>query len=207
MTRVFLLLFSLCGFHHVAAQSIDTLFARIPRSVMPLLDNTAKLDLLDLYNNGLTAKAENTLGGQAELQKKSTRGLSLRTSDAGSWQMELLSAGHDTLICCIHSVKAGGLSSQVVLYQRNWHRSKHDVPYPAFEQFFVEKNPLSSVRSQIMRTTLRNMPVEAIWDEEGQALIYRLSLNSLCEEEKDDAEKCVRDVKYQWKNGNFSIMQ
>lgn len=206
-SRIFALLLFLCAFVKAPAQSIDTLFARVPRSVLPLLDNTAKLDLLDLYNNHLTAKAENTLGGQAELLEKKADALLLRTSDAGTWQMKLLPAGHDTLICCIYSVKAGGTSSKVAIYQRNWHRSKHNPPHPTFELFYNEKNTLSSVRAQSVQNTLRQLPVEAAWSDSAQALVFKLSLDSLCKEDEEDARKCVREVKYLWQNGLFTLQQ
>jgi len=202
--RTLITILLLLGTLNVFAQSVDTLFAYVPRNVLPLLDKTAKLDLLDLYNNGLPAKAENTLGGQAELLEKTSDKLLLRTTDAGKWLMKLLPAGHDTLICCIYSLKAGGTSSSVTLYQRNWHISKHNAPAPAFEQLYNSKNPLSAVRAQSIQATLREAPVSASWNDAEQALIFKIDTGGLCEEDKKDADKCVSEAKYYWTDGTFS---
>ena len=79
------------------AQTLDIYFVNAPKSVLPLLDRTARLDLMDLYASGLPAKAENLYGGQSELLKKTSDYLMLKTSDAGTWQLKVLTAGHDTL--------------------------------------------------------------------------------------------------------------
>lgn len=189
---------------NVFAQSVDTLFANVPRNVLPLLDKTAKLDLLDLYNNGLPAKAENTLGGQAELLEKTGDKLLLRTTDAGKWLMKLLPAGHDTLICCIYSLKAGGTSSGVTLYERSWHISKNNAPSPKFEQLYNNKNTLSASRAQSIQATLRETAVSASWSDEEQALIFKIDTAGLSKEDKEDADKCVREAKYYWADGSFS---
>lgn len=52
------------------AQTLDIYFVNAPKSVLPLLDRTARLDLMDLYASGLPAKAENLYGGQSELLKR-----------------------------------------------------------------------------------------------------------------------------------------
>lgn len=202
--KLLITLLALCGTLNVFAQDIDSLFAHVPRTILPSLDNTARLDLLDLYNNGLPAKAENTLGGQAELLEKKKDKLLLRTSGAGTWLMQLLPTGHDTLICCIYSIKAGGTSSRVTLYQRNWHISKHDAPYPDFDQLYNSKNTLSAIRAQSIQATLREAPIAAYWSDTDHALIFKIDTSSLCEEDKKYADKCTREAKYYWSNGAFS---
>lgn len=186
------------------AEAIDTLFAKVPRRLLPMLDRTSRLDLLDLYNNKLPAKADNIYGGQSQLLQKTSDYLLVKTTDVGTWQMKLLPIGHDTLISCIYSVKAGGISSQIFMLQRNWQQAKHEAPTPTFEQFYIAKNPLSPLRAQIMQSTLRQVPIEMTWSDSTATLTYSLSLNGLCEEDQNDAAQCVRQVLYQWNEGKFS---
>lgn len=188
----------------VHAQPIDTLFAKVPRHILPMLDRTSRLDLLDLYNNKLPAKAENIYGGQSQLLKKTADYMLVKTTDVGTWQIKLLPAGHDTLISCIYSVKASGVSSRIFMFQRNWQNAKHEAPSPTFEQFYIAKNALSPVRAQIMQSTLRQVPIEITWSDTAATLTYSLSTSGLCEEDQNDAAQCVRQVVYQWSDGKFT---
>ena len=80
---LFCLIFTLWG--HAKALNIDTLFINTPRHVMPLLDQTSKMDLIDLYNGGLKARVMNLYGGETFLLKKTDTFLSLQTTDSGTW--------------------------------------------------------------------------------------------------------------------------
>ena len=60
------------------AESIDSLFTRVPASVLPMLAHNARLDLLDLYNYKMTAKAENDFGGTSYLLVKAENFLHLK---------------------------------------------------------------------------------------------------------------------------------
>ena len=65
-----------------AGQRIDAYFAKMPQTVLPLLDKTARLDLLDLYNSHLTPKVENVYGGQSALLSKTDDYIQIRCTDA-----------------------------------------------------------------------------------------------------------------------------
>ena len=59
----------------------------MPQRVLPILDKTARLDMIDLYNNNLTAKAENIYGGQAEMLRKTDDFISIKCTESSNWQI------------------------------------------------------------------------------------------------------------------------
>ena len=82
MKTFFLVLFAFLFTFPAQAVPLDSLFVKAPREVFPLLGVTERLDLLDLYGHGMSAKAENSLGGQSELLEKTENRRILKTSDA-----------------------------------------------------------------------------------------------------------------------------
>lgn len=187
----------------LSAQSCDHYFAQSPAAVLPLLDRTAKLDLLDLYNGSLPAKAENVLGGQAELLRKTDSFLSLRLTEASTWEMKVLPSGSDTLIVCIHSVEAGGVISRIRAYHTDWREAKCEIPCPEFDAFYQIAPTLSTTRNQVLRTRLRPLPVEASWSDTTNVLTFRVSTAGLSRDDLADAQQCLHPLFYEWVAGKF----
>ncbi|MGM9687996.1 MAG: DUF3256 family protein [Alloprevotella sp.] len=185
-------------------QMTDSVFAKVPREVLPVLDRTAKLDLLDLYNCKLPAKAENSYGGQSELLLKTADFLVLRTSEVGTWQMKLLDTPHDTLVMVVWCLQAGGLHCEAEVYDLQWRTYRHAaLPQPQFEALFVPSPDLSDDRNQVLAAVLRQVPVVMKWDDAGKQLVCRLGLDGLSVEDRADAEGCARALHYEWKKGMF----
>lgn len=76
---------------------IDSLFLLLPMSELPLLDRSARLDMLDYYAASLPARATNTLGGESVLTAKTDSTLSIHLTDVSDWQLSVLPDG--TLLC------------------------------------------------------------------------------------------------------------
>lgn len=55
-----------------AQHYVDKFFANIPPQVLSIIDQTSRLDMIDLYNNNMKAQAENLYGGMSRIQKNRT---------------------------------------------------------------------------------------------------------------------------------------
>lgn len=186
------------------AQPIDSLFAAVPREVLPLLDTTARLDLLDLYNSRLTAKTENSFGGQAELNLKTDDFLELTTSAVGRWQMKLMDHPQHPFICVVRLLNAGDTYSAVELYDRQWKPVlAAQVPAPTLQQFFAPSAALSTFRTEQLQALLQRQPVVAEWTGQGRCLRFAVSLGGLSQEDRRDAALCLHSVCYEWKKATF----
>lgn len=202
---LFLVLFPLSdGGGKVFAQRIDSMFAAVPQQVLPLLDKVGRLDMIDLYNSGLEAKVENVYGGQSTLTKLTDNYLSLQLTEVSTWQMMLLPAGHDTVAVCIHTVRAGGAQSRVLVYHKDWSPTKRvEIPVPSFRMLYRDDDALSLQQRKHLQTILRQVPVEAYWQEDEPVLTYRLSVEGLSREQAEAARQSCREVSYRWASGKF----
>lgn len=208
MKRYVILFFALCLFLRVSAEHrVDAYFSKMPQAVLPLLDKTARLDLLDLYNSHLTPKVENVYGGQSALLTKTDDYIHIRCTDASSWQMKLLPVAHDTLIVCISTVQGLNTYSRLAYYRgSDWHQVKRDLPQPAFN-FFVKLagEPLPA-RLQSSLDVLRNAPIQFTLSEHEPVLTCALSLASLPLETQRGLIPLLQSVQYKWVSGKWVLL-
>lgn len=182
----------------IQAADIDRLFASVPQSVMPMLDQSGKLDLLDLYNGGLTSKCENRFGGQTEMISKTASGIELVTSNVGRWQMVVLPVEADTIIMTLHTLDAMGKSTDVRFYDTRWTPQPETVvtlKVPPFESFWCPPIGLDANQMNVYANLLREAPISAKWDPSHQTLEFSISTSALDAGIREQAAKCIYPVK------------
>ena len=189
------LLFLSTTLYPSAAQSIDSLFAAMPREALPVLDRSARLDLIDLYNSGLAARVENVFGGQTEMTSKDSSTVKLRTSDAGQWQMAIVRTQADTLLLTLHTLRAGGESTNLKVYNVRWQPSEKTVATPPFKEFWCPTVGLDPNLENVYRTAASQLPVRIEWEASERTLVYSLCCNALPEEQREPIGKCLCPVK------------
>ncbi len=194
MRSLFAVVLSL-GISQVKAQRVDSLFAATPREVLAVVDRSARLDLLDLYNSGLTARVENLLGGQTEMTAKDSTSLTLKTSESGTWKMVVVPLGDGPLLLTLHTLRAGGESTLARLYDVHWHPLKQTVPTPPFKEFWCPAVGMDPNMERVYRVAASQAPVRIDWDAATQSLLYTVSTEGLAEEMRTAIEQCLCPVK------------
>lgn len=180
------------------AESIDSIFARVPSAVLPLLDRTAKLDMLDLYNNHLRSVVENVYGGQAEMLRKSDTEVSIRTSDVGQWTLILLAAESDTTILCLHSLRIEGTETSTRSYNLQWQPLPNIAPRPSTENLMNLARSISANLRSTYRHTLAGAPIEVVWNDSLRTLTYSISCDGLSSEESAWARQSLTPATWRW---------
>lgn len=102
---------------------IDSLFLLCPMSELPLLDQNARLDMLDYYAAKMEAKGNNVLDGCSILEEKTDSLLKIQLTEVSKWEMQLMPNGE---ICCKHTIQipdAAPLTS-LHFYSREWSLKK-----------------------------------------------------------------------------------
>ncbi len=203
--RSILLVITLCTTIAARAFSVADCFKAVPQSVFPLLDRTARLDLIDLYNNHIEAKVQNVYGGQATLHELTDNYLRLDCTEVSSWQLRLLPLAADTLILSVHTVDAQGRSSDIKLYNRHWTEVKTALPHPTASAFVKKNSPLSYLRQQELLPVIASLPMQATTTANEQTITYTLSTEALPRETADDIRSMLRPVAYTWQQGKFVV--
>ena len=208
MKRYVILFFALCLFLRVSAEHrVDAYFSKMPQAVLPLLDKTARLDLLDLYNSHLTPKVENVYGGQSTLLTKTDDYIHIRCTDVSTWQLKLLPMAHDTLIVCISTVQGLNPYSKLTYYKgSDWHQVKRDFPQPAFNLFVKSAGEPLPARLQSSLDVLRNAPIQFTLSEHEPTLTCALSLVALSLEAQKDLAPLLQSVQYKWASGKWVLL-
>lgn len=197
-----------CGFIHCdfsKAQGIDALFVSAPKEVLPLLDRTSRLDMLDLYNGRLEAKTENIYGGQSEMLSKTRDYIKVRCSESSSWQMKLLPVGHDTLIVCVHTLLVPEAVSTISFYRHDWHAQRREMPRADFSQFVHANSGLSPYRKQALMEQMRGQNYQISLSDSTTDLTISLDLSSLQVSDREDAQRLFHTVTYKWIGGRYVI--
>lgn len=193
--RSLLLAVLLLGFLRGKAQSIDSHFASTPREVLSVVDRSGRLDLLDLYNSGLTARVENVFGGQTEMTAKDSTSLTLKTSESSVWKLAVVRSKSEVLLLTLYTVRAGGESTMVQLYNADWTPLSPTWSVPPFKEFWCPTVGLDPNMERLYRQTASQAPVRIDWDAASQSLIYTISVDAIAEEQRTAIEKCLCPVK------------
>lgn len=209
MKQLLYLFFSIVFPYAAGAQEsrIDSLFMQAPREVLPVLDRTSRLDIIDLYNNGLSAKAENIFGGQTEISGKNDRCIRLKTSDVGTWEMGLLPTETDTVIICITSIKADGVMSDVQFYRTDWTPAPVSLPHPKAENFIRPGASFNPVQKQYLYAALEEAPLHVTYVDSLPAVRLELSIDGFPLEERGLAADSTVPLTYIWYAGGFFLKQ
>ena len=191
-------------FSHLYALEIGSLFINAPRTILPLLDKTSRMDLIDLYDSGLQAKVVNQYGGETVLLKKTKDFLSLQTTKSGKWTIRLFSLNNgDSFILCAHSVSASGVSTDVQTYKTDWSKRKVHIPTPAQEEFVQLPHSYIPMTQQSLTASLKYLPVEVAVNDSTQYLIYNLDTSGLTQEYLKECKDWLIPVVYQWNGAAF----
>lgn len=208
MKRYVILFFALCLILRVSAEHrIDAYFSKIPQTVLPLLDKTARLDMLDLYNSHLTSRVENLFGGQSVLIAKTDDYINIKCTDSSSWQMKLLPMAHDTLVACISTVSGLNAYSKLTYYRgSDWHMVKRESPKPSFSLFIKSGSESLSEHLQLYIDVLRNSPLQLTLSEGEPRLTCALSITFLPLEAQTELIPLLQSVQYKWTSGKWVLL-
>ena len=121
------------------ARVMKDLFIAMPVSLMPMLDENARKDLVDICLSGMTTSLPNEWGGTSALQKLTDNYLKLREDSEGTvvTDMALLPRGKDTVVCVVRTLRTPQPVSEVQFFNSRWQELKADklLKLPDMEEF------------------------------------------------------------------------
>ena len=128
------------------ASEPDQLFATLPR--------TARLDMLDYYDNGTIVSANNNMAGDSQLDTVTDNFLRIHTSAARTVELRLMQWKSDTIIAVIETVQTPVKDSRITFYNKHWYALKEIKPFkmPTMDDFIlptVKKNQRKELLQQI----------------------------------------------------------
>lgn len=97
-------------------------FSTMPDKLMPLLDRSTRLDMIDYFNSGSSTPSKNSMAGQSRIMELTPQTAVVQLSPASTCEIALLPAGSDTLIAVISTVATPAPDSKLHVYTSDWSR-------------------------------------------------------------------------------------
>jgi len=122
MKNVILLLLLTClTVSGVWSRSVADCFKDMPAHLLPGLNPAMRLDLVDFFNSGKTARLLGLMGAEMELKIMTEDYLMLQTSAVSNVQLKLLPLKNgNQLLAVVNTVKAPTASSDLAFYSLDW---------------------------------------------------------------------------------------
>lgn len=96
-------------------------FTKAPQNIFPLLDMTARLDMIDYFNSGMVNNTINALNGKSKITAMTPQKLTIKMTDTSTHEINLITtAGNDTIIALISTVATPAPDSRMTLYTKDW---------------------------------------------------------------------------------------
>ena len=188
------------------AQTISALFTAMPDSILPLLTERNRHDMVDFYRNHMEAKVRNRLSDYALLDTLTDDYLRLTLSRVSTLEMKLLQTA-DSLpfVCLVRTLAAPARASHVEFYDSLWHRIHWlELSMPATRDYFPSIP--DSVASQIdfaQRSIDDLRLVEVTLSPFAPVVTFHLSTDELDEDEKRLARRHIHALRYRWTGSDF----
>lgn len=198
----------MCIWSGAFAQTLmRNLFVNIPDSIFPLLTRNNRLDMIDFYDNQMSAQVTNRLDGKSELKKLSDKYLCLQMTSANREEMLLLTKSDSIQIVLLLSTFMSPMAeSSFCFYTTDWRvlREKELLTPPDLKDFWLDNDTCSE--TQLLRAKkMINAPfIEAKIDPESFSVDFSLSLLDLASDDRKFVANYIRPaIKYKWTGDVF----
>lgn len=115
-----------------APLKMKALFVSMPDSLIPMLIQNARKDLVDIAESGMTSALDNEWGGRSRILELEDDYLMLLEdiADSITVEMALLPGGKDTLLALIRTIPLPQKDSEIFFYTTGWKQLKPKSPLP-----------------------------------------------------------------------------
>lgn len=178
-------------------------FRTMPDSIVRLLTNNDRMDLLDFAESNMTAKVTNRLDGKSTLNILTDDYLHLTVTTLSSLQMRLfpLSDGRQAVVV-VKTVAGPAKDSVLKIYTADWSEQldvKQHVIAPSLDAYWAK--PLDEMTEEELQIVRQLDPVliQISMSAERNGLLFQRSFGMLAKADQPQAEKLLRPIEVSWK--------
>ena len=168
-------------------------FVKAPTGVMPLIEASTRLDMIDYFNAGSDRASRNALYGNSRITAMTPEHIVIEATAASTVEIVALPAAGDTILAMIHTVATPVPDSKVTLYTSDWKPlpANHFVA-PDLEQWMAPDAGRSG-RDEV-EARLPFMLVSCAYDPESKTFVFtNRSAEFLTEEVYEPIKPLLRD--------------
>ena len=191
------------------AQNVIRYFIDMPAYLLPSMENTHKLELIENYQ-GKKAKdtIENLFGGKVKILELDTVAelISIRTTSVSRFEMMVFENENDTLIGIINTVCGPVCSSYIRFYNKKWKEIKVDFPKLSNSNWL--KLPESKMDGGKVEDVLKGSFLEYTFSPSDKSVkVVNNSIQMLGQDEQTLVEPHLEEnvVSVKWNNKKWEV--
>ncbi len=190
----------------VGARSMKDLLVSMPDSLVPYLDKNLRLEFVELQEMGVKAEVQNLLGDTSVMDTLTADFVQLRTSRVSTLQMKKLPvSGGDSLLCVVKTFSGPEKDSELYLYSQDWKPLPCSFDLQSLAGALVQKpDTMNEERFVELKGMIEPKMVYALLLQHEDALVVRLSLPLLSEEDKRQVNAIKMQRKFNWNGKTFN---
>ena len=200
VTIAFIAFISLfCG--SAQAQDLRALFIEMPDTLLPLLTDNDRRDMIDFWDARMSASVVNRLDGKSRITALTDDFLSVELSRSSSMQIKMLNVeGGGTLLCIVNTVGAEAYDSRIHFYNSRWERVDGlKFAMPSIVDFFL---PSDSVDKALAVSDIYLVKLSLSADSDSLKAEYTMPLYMSRSDSARVAPQ-LRPLFYRWTGKRF----
>ena len=191
-----------------SAQTVADAWSNMPLHITPSIGKNARLDMIDLYNAGMSAKAPTFTGDTACLTTLSDTYLHLRTSKASTLQIKQIKEGKTHLYAIITTIEGPVANSHIDLYDEKWQPialKKHINPISVADFITLPKSKRKEREALLKKIGLHTIQY-TMCNETNDIVAMPSFLRTLGEDSRKEIESHIKpQITLLWKNKKWKI--
>jgi len=178
-------------------------FKSAPRSVVPLIEPSTRLDMIDYFNAGSVKASRNTLYGNSRITELTPERIVVEATAATTIEMVALPAGNDTIIAVITTRATPVPDSKVTLWTSSW----EDVTQKSFKAPDVAEWLAPGASRDEVESALPFLLVSCSYDPATKSFTFtNRSVEFIGEEVYEPLKPLLRDtLAYGWDGRRLSL--
>ncbi len=187
----------------LSAQTVEELWWSMPDSLMPVLTQKQRADIVNKDNIALPIPTTNALGGTSRADTLSADYLSVHITDVSSVQMCLLpSNGGDSLVCLVRTWLGPEAESSVGVYTKDW-RQMSSLTF-CISDFVHRPDTMTIEKYDELLRVLDPYTFSVQLSSDGPTLIVSPHAVMATTDEKKLLEAVFLQRKYNWNGNDFN---
>lgn len=201
-----ILFFSIIHLLSAHSENIAKVFSSMPDSLLPLLTEKNRHDMLDFYNNHMEAKVRNRLNDYVQLDTLTEDFLHLTLSKVSTLEMKMLMTTDSVpIIVLVRTIGAPAQDSHVTFYNHDWQQLQWlHLPDSDTEDFFSDVPDSVRMDMSLVQRSIDDLRlVKASLSPEESVITLQVSVEELARDEKQIARRYLVPVRYRWTGREF----
>ncbi|MCM1028305.1 MAG: DUF3256 family protein [Pseudoflavonifractor sp.] len=162
------LVFSVTSATTIHAMTPTEAFVNIPDSIIPILDKSTRLDMVDYFHAGSDHSSRNNLYGNSRILDIKPDYIKVEMTGASTLQLVSLPVGSDTLTAVITTVMTPAPDSRLSLYRPDW----SPLPLKAFKAPSMKQWLVKGADMKKIDNLLPLMLVQCDYNPESKSFIF-----------------------------------